>query len=1043
MERFSNVIAIPGIPTSPQRHNLLSFLATAQALHLEFLPITWQSARQELGIGATSMVNEAFADLHTSFAFKRVQEEARLESSEEDIYRVLTNEIMVQSYPPIREHQHISQLQGLCWDIETDGKVWPVLLFEKSHLGDLYNFLKTDLGKELSVDERLKICENIGEAISEMHSYNVIHGDLKPENVLVYKDRTDMYHVKVIDFGYSTRYTEDTPSVQVPKSEPWNAPEHDRPKRMWKPSEAKKLDYFSFGFLCLWILFEEHVEYDHEESVSTLIELKQEGKLPKVAQQRVEAEKSLNDDMKRALQNFFESTLDHDPTKRHPSIGGLFKGQVESHGPYQQVQATAANFPDTEFKLEASLGELYTCDYRVRSYITTCLQETFDSASETSDHTLTANIAFQVALCYKLGFGISRDERKSADALQKSNESEINFEHLISYWEEMEEKRFRASALMASRGKHHLQYIDFGIHYSEQKILQDAELQLLQDIANIELNLGAQNEFLLFLKNALTSLYQTQGRWNQAEKILREIIPASINLLGKQATSTQVLMLRLAAMLKFQWQLDEAEGLEKEVMSTFTMTHGPTHAVTMTSISRIVGTLVHQGRLEEAEREEARVYKTKKRLMGDEHPLTLLSLSNLTVLFYLQGRWRKAENSARRACKLSTRVYGSKHVNTAQCESSFASCLLEGGRTKDAEKKFRKAIKTMEQVYGKNNPRMLSVKGHLARTKSLQGQWKEAAKLRVENLEVSSKTLGEDHPTTLNQMSDLASTLHDQGQWSEAEALLTRAFDLSVGRLGQENINTLNIMANLASVVRERGRFEESEKLQKQLLDVCMRKLGPKSLITISYEAHLALTICKRGRLSEAEEMFRRVLDGRGSMLRPDHPDTITSTMDLGSTLWKQCRFDEAGSLFRRVIAAREKSLGTEHSETLKGMDHLALTLWKQGSLQEAEGLALQVLQTRIRTLGEEHPNTLTSKFNQAVMRWEIGDHEQAITLMDTFLEPSGKVLGSTHPYIVGGIKYLETWRTAQERSDESKIAQPEKYAREVQASVIEANKPA
>ena len=164
-----------------------------------------------------------------------------------------------------------------------------------------------------------------------------------------------MYNVKVIDFGYSTRYTEDNPSIQVPISEPWNAPEHGRLERMWTPSEAKKLDCFSFGFLCLWILFEEDLKYDHEKPVTTLMELKQEGNLPLVAQQRLEAEQTFDDNMKCTLQGFFNSTLDQNQAKRQLSYGGLFKGQAEGHNPCQnlrqQLQEIDLCLSDADFKV--------------------------------------------------------------------------------------------------------------------------------------------------------------------------------------------------------------------------------------------------------------------------------------------------------------------------------------------------------------------------------------------------------------------------------------------------------------------------------------------------------------------------------------------------------------------------------------------------------------------------------------------------------------------------------------------------------------------
>ena len=172
MERFLTEVNVPGIHVGRPKHNLLSFLATAQALHLQFLPITWQSGCLGIGAGQTSDINEALADLHISFAFKRVEESRRLKGAEEEVFRVFTNEITILSYLSIREHPYIAQLQGLCWDIAADGMVWPVLLFEKSQLGDLYHFLKTPLGKQLDAHERIQLCVDIERAISDMHSYS-------------------------------------------------------------------------------------------------------------------------------------------------------------------------------------------------------------------------------------------------------------------------------------------------------------------------------------------------------------------------------------------------------------------------------------------------------------------------------------------------------------------------------------------------------------------------------------------------------------------------------------------------------------------------------------------------------------------------------------------------------------------------------------------------------------------------------------------------------------------------------------------------------
>ena len=86
----------------------------------------------------------------------------------------------------------------------------------------------------------------------------IIHGDIKQQNVLVFKDAiTRKITVKVTDFGYSTLTVGESGKVLLPKSRPWNAPEHHFGE--FKVQEAKKTDVYSFGMLCLWILFRDRL----------------------------------------------------------------------------------------------------------------------------------------------------------------------------------------------------------------------------------------------------------------------------------------------------------------------------------------------------------------------------------------------------------------------------------------------------------------------------------------------------------------------------------------------------------------------------------------------------------------------------------------------------------------------------------------------------------------------------------------------------------------------------------------------------------------
>ena len=76
---------------------------------------------------------------------------------------------------------------------------------------------------------------------------------MKPQNVLMFEDSPGIYTAKVADFGLSTYLHGEQDLIRMPRSVPWNAPEyHDR---HFSPQDAKAMDVYSFGMLCLWLLF--------------------------------------------------------------------------------------------------------------------------------------------------------------------------------------------------------------------------------------------------------------------------------------------------------------------------------------------------------------------------------------------------------------------------------------------------------------------------------------------------------------------------------------------------------------------------------------------------------------------------------------------------------------------------------------------------------------------------------------------------------------------------------------------------------------------
>lgn len=152
--------------------DLITFLAVAQKVQVDILPITWQSARGIIGVGATSTIYEALINSQTSFAFKCIEDQLRRKSWKTSNFQTLINEVTILSQ--LRGHPNIVELQGICWDVTADDEVLPVLVFEKAPFGDLYSFLKRPVGRDLSILKRLSLSVDIGTAVIHMHSHGMI-----------------------------------------------------------------------------------------------------------------------------------------------------------------------------------------------------------------------------------------------------------------------------------------------------------------------------------------------------------------------------------------------------------------------------------------------------------------------------------------------------------------------------------------------------------------------------------------------------------------------------------------------------------------------------------------------------------------------------------------------------------------------------------------------------------------------------------------------------------------------------------------------------
>jgi serine/threonine protein kinase len=107
------------------------------------------------------------------------------------------------------------------------------------------------LSSPMAMGDRLCIMLQVAKGMNGVHTAQIIHKDLKPENVLISGTDSQDYKVKVTDFGISsiasTQTTSDG-SADSFKSRLYSAPEQDGPDSL-----DSKVDVWSFGLMLLWV----------------------------------------------------------------------------------------------------------------------------------------------------------------------------------------------------------------------------------------------------------------------------------------------------------------------------------------------------------------------------------------------------------------------------------------------------------------------------------------------------------------------------------------------------------------------------------------------------------------------------------------------------------------------------------------------------------------------------------------------------------------------------------------------------------------------
>ncbi|KAG8528203.1 uncharacterized protein KY384_007120, partial [Bacidia gigantensis] len=909
------------IPSMNFRNDFISFLAVAQHYEIDFLSLPWEEGRGRAGAGGTAEVWQANASMRKDFAFKRVGQNGKSHFDmldEHKLFNALVSEISVVSHPQLRYHQNIVKLEAISFEvIPKQDKVWPVVVLEKAQLRDLKSYMESEAGRITTIGERIGLCADVASALIALHTNGMSHGDIKPGNVLVFRDGAQNTFAKLADFGYAgwARNGQKDVVIKLPKSWPWNAPEHHH--RGFTVEAAQKSDRFSFGLLCLWILFFDKPIEDPENADlfandkqtwsfrehELLDRLKHDDKLRDVANLLVSSRQELSADEHHNLKSFFSSTLLFDPNKR----------KLDFH------------------ELTALLGEDWSAhflkNWQVRKHIFQCLENSTKCPVSVASST---NAALQISFCYRTGFGVPFNAQKCQSWLTLARHSDKDLlTRLKLAKESMIRNPYRNGELqsLSVDGLLHTQ----GSHVAYQSgELEEAIPNYRQEIHDMENAFGKHNCCFLELKLKYTSLLEDLHRYAEAEEQLIALLLDLKHDSNYRRLFTE-LNFQIATSRDVRARLNGLDQTTSSLESKLPDTDDKPASLnkvkacledrlpeTRHSLFYLAKNYLKQQRYLEAESILCFLTKSNIRRLGQTHMETLYLASTLADALHSSGKYKQAADICLHISDIQTQTLGKQHRETLANRASLASTYIGQGRYDDAEKVIKPIVETQKYILGIDDFSTLTSMSILASVYMAKHRHELSEPLRRQLVDVYIRKFGPDDPETLNALTYLSADLGEQQKWDEVKEITLNVLERTKKVFGESHPKILNLVANLAAVHKKKLLLHVNER-ERDLF-------GAKDMDHLRSQSNLAQVYIEQGRYQEGETLIRPVFALLSETLGKNHPSTIVSKIRLARCLEAQQRWQESNDLFLEAFIQRKQLLGAENNRTIEILRLYAFT---------------------------------------------------------------------------------------------------------------------